>query len=293
MITNQMENLVACFGRAKACLQKVNRLFTNTILPKASLLSLTIQGGQNKIATRLHLRNGVMRLPDIRGPLQEVLGTSQVHPLGQIIELHIEETISDHQVERVLAPVLDMVRRSAYDVPQRPEAYEPPETPKSRSLQYPYLLTATAMVAVVVVALFSNLQGMRHDYYEGEEDAKVEVVEFLEIPTTSIPLSGTEIIRQVLPGFVGDLSDVELGVANAQGHLLGLAGMEGGAFRFDHLPDGNFRALALLPGTHARIGGIEIGSLIVTNGTARLVLSEGLENFWEGADIQIWITGSG
>jgi len=209
--------------------------------------------------------------------------------LGMIFELHIEEAISGQQVERVLAPVLAMVRQSG--IQQRET-----QPKKHRALQYPYLLTATAMVAVVVVGLLSNLQDIR---WIGSSDTHVEVVKHIEIPQTNVPLVGSALLQKIAPGHAaligGDVRNIELAIVEAcSRHLLGVSTMGAdGFFRFDPLPDAVYAAVALLPEHEdAPFSGIEIGSLVVTNGRASLMLSEGLENFWEGVEIQICLMGS-
>ena len=187
--------------------------------------------------------------------------------------------------------MLEMVRLGASPQPHyKPEVEA--QSLGSRLLQFPYLLTATAMVAVVVVAMISNLTTMQ--VVDDSVDAHVEIVEFLHVQPSNVPLGGPALFEQIDPGYAGiiggDIRNIKLALVDAERHLLGVASMEeGGIFRFDHLPDGSYRALALPPDYEIHFSGIEIGSLVVTQGRAQLVLSRGLENFWEGAEIQIWL----
>ena len=209
------------------------------------------------------------------------------HALGQMFVLHMEETITGQQVERVLGPVLLLARQGG--VRQR-EA-------KPKRSQYPYLLAATAMVAVVVVSVASNVLSMRQ---AEEEGTYVEVLKHFELPPTGVSLGGPALFEKMAPGYAyligSDVRNIKLGIVDAQSrHLLGSAAMNyDGVFRFDPLSDGSFRAVALLPTYYdATFSGIEIGNIVVTNGVADLMLKRGLENFWEGVDIQICLMGSG
>ncbi|MCL2857706.1 MAG: hypothetical protein FWE19_08335 [Oscillospiraceae bacterium] len=213
-------------------------------------------------------------------------GPTRGSALGLIFALQMEEAISDQQVERVLGPVLAMVKQGGL----RREA----EQPKRKTLQYPYLLTATAMVAVVVVGLLSNLEAIR---MVDSSNIHVEVVRHFELPAVALP--GPVLFEKVAPDYAyrigGNVRRIELAVVEISSrHLLGVSAMgSDGVFRFDPLSDGNYRAVAMLPEHEdATFGGIEIGSLVVTGGRASLVLSEGLENFWEGVEIQICLLGS-
>ena len=242
--------------------------------------------GKIRLAIFFYRQGGCALPPDNNFPTARMPGSATGHPLGQIFHRHVDETISDQQVDRVLAPVLAMVKLGGLT-----QARARPE--KRRVLQFPYLLTATAMVAVVTVAVVTNVVNMR--IHESSDHAHVGIVEHIAIPHTSYPLTGPAIIERIDSGFRGDMREIRLAIADMQGHLLGVAAKEeGGIFRFDLLPDGDHKAMALLP--YYLVGedfrGIKIGSLNVTNGSAQLLLSEGLENFWEGADIQVWLTGS-
>jgi len=145
------------------------------------------------------------------------------------------------------------------------------------------------MVAVAVVALISNIQTMT----VVSDHPHVEILEHFELPATSTPLAGPALFEKIAPGRAdiigGDIRAIKLAVVDTKGHLLGMAKMEDdGVFWFDLLPDAAYRAMALLPADEdASFSGIEIGSLVVAHGRASLVLSEGLENFWEGVEIRV------
>ena len=212
------------------------------------------------------------------------------HALGQMLVIHMEETITGQQVERVLAPALLAARQGgARRQTNRPR--------KGRVLQYPYLLAATAMVAVVVVSVLSNVMSMRQ---VGIGDTYVEIIKHFELPPEGVSLAGPELFEKIAPGYMdligGDVRNIRLAVVDAQNRsLLGETTKgDDGVFRFDPLPDGNHRAVALLPARYdAPFSGIEIGSIVVADGSASKILNRGLENFWEGVDIQICLMGSG
>ena len=212
------------------------------------------------------------------------------HALGQMLVLHMEETITGQQVERVLGPALLIVRQGGTrGQRQRPQ--------KKRISQYPYLLAATAMVAVVVVSMASNLQTTRQ---AGEDGIYVEILKHFELPPTAVSLAGPELFEKIAPNYAaligGDIRNIRLAIVDAHNrYLLGAAAMDNdGVFRFDPLTDGSYRAVALLPERYgALFSGIEIGSIVVTDGIANKILNRGLENFWEGVDVQICLMGSG
>ena len=225
---------------------------------------------------------------DNKHPMPEMAGSAGGHVLGRIFDRHIEETISDGQVEQVLAPVLVMVRQGRFERSRNSQ----------RGSDIPYLLAATAMVAVMVVALVASISAIR---LFGSERF-VETVEYVQIPQTSVPLSGPQLIAKVAPEYAalvgGDMRNVELAIVEPQdGKLHGTSAMgEDRVFRFDSpLADGTYRAVAMLPARdeNVRGSGIEIGSVVVAGGSAHLELSVGLENFWEGVEIQICLMGSG
>jgi len=187
----------------------------------------------------------------------------------------------------VLTPVLERIRRGDFDNPQT--------KPKEKTIQLPYLLMATAMVAVVVVALVAHISSLRQ---VAISEAFVETIDYAEIPSTNIPLAGAALLEQLAPQIApghesalgGNVRNIELAIADrVDGRLYGVATMgDNDVFWFDVLPDGSYRAVAMLPTTETQsFHGIEIGTIVVADGKAQLVLSEGLENFWEGVDIQI------
>ena len=210
---------------------------------------------------------------------------SGAYALGHIFE-EAEKVISSEQVERVLSPVIQRIRSGEFDHLYRGR--------KSSSL-LPYLVAATTMVAVLVVALVSRVDTVRQ--FLGNVTI-VETIQYVEVLQTGGPLGGTALLEQIVPGFSyvigGDIRNVELAIADRQdGRLLGRAGMgDDNTYRFGAVPDGHYRALVLPPTGEETFQGVEIGSVVVVDGRAQLVLSEGLENFWEGVEIQICLMGS-
>ena len=209
-------------------------------------------------------------------------GVSGAYALGQIFE-EAEGVITNEQVERVLSPVLERIMAGEFDGIYRR---------RRNSLRAPFLVAATAMVAVFIVTIAANYETMRQVMGVGT------IVETLEHVQIERYIGGVELIEQIVPGYSaligGDIRNVELGIADRQeSQLLGRSCMcDENTFRFDPLPDGQYRALALLPEGGEAFQGVEIGMIVVADGLAQLVLSEGLENFWEGVDIQICLTGS-
>ena len=210
-------------------------------------------------------------------------GVNGAYALGQIFE-EAEKVISSEQVERVLSPVIQRIRSGEFDHLYRK---------RQSAMRLPYLIAATAMVAVLVVALAARVDTIRQAVSLGT------IVETLEHVEISQQMGGTELLEQIAPGYSafigGNIRNIELGIADRQDSwLLGRSSMgEDNTFRFGSLPDGRYRALALLPyGVESSFEGVEIGSIVVADGWARIVLSEGLENFWEGVEIQICLMGS-
>ena len=209
-------------------------------------------------------------------------GSGGAYALGQIFE-QAEEVISSEQVERVLTPVIQRIMSGEFDHLYR----------RRQSVQwFPYLLCATAMVAVMVVALIAHIDTIRLVVDTG---TVVETLEYVEVSVTD---GGVALFEQTVPDYAfllrGDIRNVELAIAGRyDSRLLGRSGMgDDNTYRFDPLPDGSYRALAMLPTTAEHVQGIEIGRIFVADGQAQLMLSEGLENFWEGVEIRICLTGS-
>ena len=207
-------------------------------------------------------------------------GSGGAYALGRILE-QAEEVISSQQVERVLAPVLQRIRAGEFDHLYRR---------RSRALSPPYMLAAATMVAVLVVSLVAHIGTLRHVI----GGTVVETIEYVEVS----PTGGVALFEHVLPDYAyllrGNIRNVELGIAeHRDGLLLGRSSMgNGNTYRFEPLPDGSYRALAMLPTDAEDVPGIDIGRIIVVNGQAELVLSEGLGNFWEGVEIYICLMGS-
>ena len=182
----------------------------------------------------------------------------------------------------MLTPVLQRIRAGEFDHLYRR---------RRSALNAPYLLAATTMVAVLIIALATHLGTMR--YIVGDRTV-VETLGHVEVSATG----GIALFEQVLPDYAfllrGDIRNVELGIAEHQdGLLLGRSSMgNGNTYRFEPLPDGSYRALAMLPSGAEDVPGVEIGRILVTDGQAQLILSEGLENFWEGVEIRICLMGS-
>ena len=209
-------------------------------------------------------------------------GSSGAYALGQIFE-QAEDVISDEQVERVLAPVLQRIRAGEFDHFYRR---------RQSTLGPPYILVAASMVAVLIISLFAHIDTVRQFVGTG---AIVETLEHVEI---SASIGGVALFEQAIPDYAfllrGDIRNAELAIADRHdSRLLGRAGLgDGNTYRFEPLPDGSYRALAMLPIDAEHVQGIEIGRILVANGQAQLILSEGLENFWEGVEIHICLVGS-
>ena len=224
---------------------------------------------------------------DNRYSIQDMPGSNGAYVLERIFAQYIEETITDQQVERVISPVLAMVRQGRFEVVRRRNPF-----------QWPYLVAATAMVVVVTVALATHVGEMGEVNLPGR-NAIAETIKYISIPQTVTPLTGIELFEKAAPGYAdrleGDMRNIQLAVADTYdgGRLFGVAMMcEGNIFRFDPLPDRSYRLLALLPVDDVSFRGMEIGSLTVRGGNPYLTLNDGLENFWEGVEMRICLMGS-
>ena len=183
----------------------------------------------------------------------------------------------------MLAPVIQRIRSGEFDhlYRRRPSKLSPP-----------YILASAAMVAVLIISLVAHIDTVRRFV------AIPTIVETLEHAEITASIGGVALFEQVLPDYAfllrGDIRNVELAIAEHQdSQLLGRSGMgDGNTYRFGPLPDGSYRALAMLPTDAEYVQGVEIGRIVVAGGQAQLVLSEGLENFWEGVEIYICLTGS-
>ena len=71
--------------------------------------------------------------------MQNMAGSNGAQVLERIFAQHIEETITDQQVERVVSPVLAMVRQGRFEVRRR------------SPFKLPHLMAATAKAAVATV----------------------------------------------------------------------------------------------------------------------------------------------
>jgi hypothetical protein len=169
---------------------------------------------------------------------------AEMSAMKQILDWHMEETITEEQVQRVLAPVLEMIRQGRFSKRRRMQ--------RIRNIA---LWAATCVAAITVLLL-----------------TVADLHPWIEIPETEIPLAATPIAGGSLSGrvtFEGwGVSGVVLALEYAGGGSATTVTDNGGKYAFDGISRGNHRLEVELPDGMALEGGADGFLLNMTDGKA-------------------------
>jgi hypothetical protein len=170
---------------------------------------------------------------------REVAGES--YTMKQFFELQEQETISDEQVERILAPVLQMIQQGKF-------------SKRNRVWRRIRKIVIGSAVCVAVIALAFMAPRMWVDIPE------------VEIPLVSTPFSESSLSGMVKLGEKG-VNDVVLTLLDIdRGTSTAIVTVGGGNYAFDEIPTGNYRLEVEPPSGMELENGTDGFYLTVTDG---------------------------
>lgn len=169
----------------------------------------------------------------------------------------VEETITDEQVDRVLNPVLDRIKKGEFTQPAKPILFPRP------SLR---LVGVAAAITVVAFAAMMQMGG-------GQELAGGE---YVEIPNANIPLAGAPILDGTLSGRPEAGGEMQFTLVRKDGAgSFSEAGVISQLYTYlgeGNLPDGSYYIMATFStDTQAPQ---RVGMLTITEGRAELIFDD-------------------
>jgi len=187
--------------------------------------------------------------------------------LKKIYEMHEEETISDEEVQRVLEPVLAMIKEGKFDTPRRLYARILP-------------LATVAAVLVVTATVTMVRSGIVNDPITEIEDTRPPLFETIPVYRS---ISGRIVLEgESLDGVVVVIVDAErlidIGTAITDRE---------GVFVFNNLPNGTYRIKAALAEGMRIVDEPDSDGWIKVNGSVDLVINDDSENIWDIGDIYL------
>jgi hypothetical protein len=154
----------------------------------------------------------------------------------QILEQQVEETITDEQVQRVLAPVLERIRNGEFDRPRR----------RRRFVRTAYA-AATLLVCLGLGIAFAS--GRPQAVPEADIQRQTAIVTIQDQP---VPLAGPTDVNSlsgtaVLPGSETGCVLVRLVDAETGEVVAVMQTDESGQYAFEGFADGTYRVEAAMP----------------------------------------------
>ena len=197
----------------------------------------------------------------MRDPKENGSNTSEFDEnliLKKAFEEHAAKTISEEQKRRVLELPLEMISEGAFD---KQYAF----TPRLR--------TAVAVVAAILVILLAAA------FAGGGIVRDVFFTQRANVASPHVNLSHAEYAYELFAHVIlpdRDLRDAkfliidEISMETVYTAVLGADG----SYRFEHLADGSYDVIAVLPAYPPEEQYVEIGKMIVSNGRIRLIVDE-------------------
>jgi len=185
----------------------------------------------------------------------------------QILDRHANETISDYDVRRLLAPIQGMIDEGKFDKPK---------------LFSWWPQTLVMLAAVVTLAIVVTLSG------GGVAQDVVQVGTFVEINNARIPLAGTPLPPDAANYVLSEFAIMPiLSVENINFRLINVTSQEeidmptmefgdGYVFTFYGVLDGSYQIQALFD-NEAGAQRAEVGKVHIVDGRVELIIEEGLE----------------
>jgi len=202
---------------------------------------------------------------------------AQASTLKHMFDRHAEETISDEQVRRVIAPVLARIKTGEFNRPHE-KTIEKPEDKLNRVFRLlPQAVASIAAAAVVISATIFWQNGSKNI--------------LVEIPGANPPLAGKiPAVNTLIGGLTLEgqgISGVELTLIETRNmQVVGTAVTDDdGDFSFRNIKDGTYMLVAL-PFAYSVSGeAIEVGIWTVANGKIEPVNGVNIKDLWKGAEM--------
>ena len=222
-----------------------------------------LESARNRVLKELGMKNENMHFEPEEPP--------KVPVLKEIFDRYAEETITDEQLQRVLAPVLKMIQDQKFK--------------KSRWRRYSWLMkpvvSVVAVVAIIAIVAVTQKNGV--------VDRDI-VIQDNEVPLVARAVSMSSLAGRVcledngVDGIAVSLVDttsmkiVETAITNADG-----------AYSFQTIPVGTYRLKVLLPDGMALVDGNTDGTVMVNQKTELLIDGKTVIEM-KGVDIPVWLT---
>ena len=197
--------------------------------------------------------------------------TNNVSVLKQIFDWHEAETITDEMTQRVLEPVLKMIREGKFV-----------RSPWHRYswLVRPVLAVATVAALIVTVAVTQS-SGIT---------AKGIVVSDPDVPLVAMSVDNNIVCGKVSLEDKG-IGGIEIVLIDAESNTVVHTAVsnDDGSYSLDGIPSGTYKLRVLLPKGMALVDGDANGNVNVSP-KSELLIGTDKENVRESVDIQVWLT---
>jgi len=203
--------------------------------------------------------------------VNEADGRSEIPALKQIFDQVAEETISEEQVQRVLAPVLARIHAGEFGRPRRFAWLWQP-------------VAAVAAVALLALTVAVSQGGLKPGRYVTLPDIRIP----LAAPAQENRLDGRVMLADEGVGGV----ELELVDAESMERCAAAVTAEDGSYSFRNIADGSYRLRILPPAgmtvSPADATADDAGVWVTVNGERELIFGEDGERSCAGVDIPIW-----
>ena len=188
--------------------------------------------------------------------------------LKEVFNKYAEETITEEQVLRILAPIISMIREGNFDKKQT----------KITNVSFTKILLPIAAVFVLAMTVIFTLP-------KSKQNTNIIILD----PAT--PLANFSIVSNSLSGKVvledKGLDSVELQLINDNEESISTTTDSNGIFSFDDIPNGKYQLLVILP------EGLElltdtIDGYIVIGSTTDIIFNSNTTVSIENVEIEVW-----